>query len=324
MTKIANLENKTILELKPRAPYNFNANLHKPSHFPSSDIDWEEDKFWTSMVWKGKELGLKFENKGTVDHPRIRAHVFSQDQLSKEFMDELFHEVTWRFNFDSDVSEFYHEFKDDKVLGPVIKKWRGMKPVATNSLYEMLVIFIVLQNATVRRTVQMLENLFGRFGKKIAFDEKSLSTYWEPNKMNESTEQELRDLKLGYRAKFLMNIAAQFTNKEIDEFTLRGMEKDEVRKELLKLCGIGPASVGALLFEGFYFCNTLDTIPPWEQKIMSRLVFNKSSVPAERILKFFQKNYRGWEKLAFHYIWEDLFWRRKQEHIEWLEKEIRL
>jgi hypothetical protein len=25
-----------------------------------------------------------------------------------------------------------------------------------------------------------------------------------------------------------------------------------------------------------------------------------------------------------HYIWEDLWWKRKNEHIEWLEKEIRL
>jgi hypothetical protein len=31
-----------------------------------------------------------------------------------------------------------------------------------------------------------------------------------------------------------------------------------------------------------------------------------------------------WEKLASHYIWEDIFWKRKHEHIEWLEKEIRL
>jgi len=28
--------------------------------------------------------------------------------------------------------------------------------------------------------------------------------------------------------------------------------------------------------------------------------------------------------LAVHYIWEDIFWRRKNEKIEWLEKEIRL
>jgi hypothetical protein len=46
-------------------------------------------------------------------------------------------------------------------------------------------------------------------------------------------------------------------------------------------------------------------------------------VPTQKILDFFKK-FKGFEKLAFHYVWEDLFWKRKNEHIEWLEKEIRL
>ena len=52
-----------------------------------------------------------------------------------------------------------------------------MKPVAANSLYETLIIYIVLQNATVRRSVQMLENLFESFGKKLVYDGKTLSAF---------------------------------------------------------------------------------------------------------------------------------------------------
>lgn len=70
--------------------------------------------------------------------------------------------------------------------------------------------------------------------------------------------------------------------------------------------------------------DALETIPPWERKIMSRLIFDQKSVPSDEILNFFRKRYQGHEKLAFHYLWEDLFWRRKDEHIEWLEDEIRL
>ena len=64
-------------------------------------------------------------------------------------------------------------------------------------------------------------------------------------------------------------------------------------------------------------------MPPWEQKIMSKLLFDKNLVPSERVLDFFEK-YKGYRKLAFHYLWEDLFWRNKKEKIDWLEKEIRL
>ena len=66
--------------------------------------------------------------------------------------------------------------------------------------------------------------------------------------MAKSSEQELRDLKIGYRAKFFMKISEQFANNEINEFALRKMTKEEVKKEMLKLYGIGPASVEYLLF----------------------------------------------------------------------------
>ena len=48
--------------LKPTSPYNFDATIYKPSHFPSSDNEWEKGKYWITMVWKGEYLGLKLEN----------------------------------------------------------------------------------------------------------------------------------------------------------------------------------------------------------------------------------------------------------------------
>ena len=317
------LKKKTLIILKPKPPYNFDANFHKPSHFPSSDNYWKRGKYWITMVWKGRKLGLKFENLGTTNKPKMRLTIYSRKELSQNFIKKLIPEIKWRFNFDQDISDFCKRFRKDRFLGALIKKWKGMKPIAANSLYESLIIYIVLQNATVRRSVQMLENLFGRFGKKVRFDNKVLSTFWKPKEMAKTTEEELRELKLGYRAKFILRITKQFLNKEIDEFALRKMRKNELKSELLKLYGIGLASIEYLLFEDFYFLDALETIPHWEQKIMSRLIFNKKLVSVNKILKFFER-YKPYRKLAFHYLWEDLFWRRKHEHIEWLEKEIRL
>ena len=313
------LKNKISIILKPKSPYNFDANFHKPSHFPSSDNIWEKGKYWITIVWKEKYLGLKFEDI----KDKIKVNIYSQEPLSKEFIDGLIPELRWRFNFDQDISDFCNKFEGDKNIKFIIKKWKGMKPIAANSLYETLIIYIVLQNATVRRSNQMLENLFNKFGKKVKFDNKTLSTFWQPEIMAKSSEEALRELKVGYRAKTLMNLTEQFANKKINEFKLRKLPKDEIKKEVLKLYGIGPASVEYLLFEDFYFLDALETIPPWEQKIFSRLLFNKKLVPAEKILNFFKK-YKPYKKLSFHYIWEDLFWRRKHEYIEWLEKEIRL
>jgi 3-methyladenine DNA glycosylase/8-oxoguanine DNA glycosylase len=312
--------------LEPRAPYNFDANFHKPSHFPSSNNSWKSGTYWATMLWQGKILGFKFEDKGNIVSPRIRMTLFSRgDLFTNELFQSLEQEIAWRFNFNQDISRFCSENMKDEFLRDPINRWRGMKPIAGNSLYEMLMIYIVLQNATVRRSVQMLENLFNKFGRRVSFDGQTLSTFWQPRAIVGSNEDELRALKVGYRAKSIMRISEQFVEGMVDEFALRKMSYEDVKRELDKLYGIGPASVGGMLFELFYFLNGLQTIPPWEQKIMSRLLFQRRLVATQRIVHFFRKHWRGYEKLAFHYLWEDLFWRRQNgERIDWLEKEIRL
>lgn len=318
------LKEQSSLSFKPIPPYNFDANFHKPSHFPSSDNIWEKGKYWITMIWKSKRLGLFFEACGAIEEPEIDVTVFSRNKLPKDFIDTLIPEIKWRFNFEQDISEFYRKFHNDRMIGHIVQKWKGMKPVAANSLYETLIIYLVLQNATVRRTVQMLENLFKAYGINVFYAGKTLSAFWDVKLMGRVKEIELRELKVGYRAKYIKKITEQFVNGGIDEFSLRKMLKEDVKKELLKLYGIGPASIEYLLFEDYYFLDSLETIPPWEQKIMSKLLFGKDLVPVEELLGFFNEGYSGWEKLAFHYIWEDLFWKRKHQKIDWLEKEIRL
>jgi len=322
--KIIALNAKFIVEVKPKAPFNFDATVHKPSHFPAPIEDYVEGVYWQTMRFGGKALGLKMENKGTIDNPLIRLTFFSEARLRKREIDAIVEEIRWRFDLDDDLSEFSKRFEHDDLLGLVLQKWRGMRVSCGNSLYELLVISILLQNATVRRTVQMMEALLDKYGTKVRFDGKELYAFWEPKRLQRATEQELRALKVGYRAKYLKKTSEDFVKGVVDEFKLRQMPMEEAEKELDKLYGVGPASASILLFEALHHYDTIEKIGPWEQKIYSRLLFNKELVPSETILQEIQKRYGEWKTLAMHYIFENLFWKRKTQKIEWLEKLIRL
>jgi 3-methyladenine DNA glycosylase/8-oxoguanine DNA glycosylase len=323
MASPTKLERRRTFRLRPRAPFHFDANLHKPSHFPSSDNAWQPGRFWITMRWRGRRLGLEMRNVGSQDAPEIRLTVFSASGLSEGYLRGLLPEIAWRFNLNQDISEFTEAYVDDEYLGPAITRWRGMKPIAANSLYETLMIYVVLQNAVIRRSIQMLEALFDHFGREVLFAGKALSTFWTPQEMALITEDALRGLKVGYRAKTFLRITEPFAAGTVDERTLRTLPKDTIAQAIDRLYGVGPATLEYLLFEDFYFLDALRVIPPWERKIMSRLLFQRRLVPEERIRSFFRSRYPGFEKLAFHYLWEDLFWRREHESIEWLEREIR-
>ena len=85
-------------------------------------------------------------------------------------------------------------------------------------------------------------------------------------------------------------------------------------EELLKLYGVGPKQPsGIFLFDVFHRWDFFEHISPWEQKIYSKLFFDRNPdnpVPVDKLLKYFER-YEKYKQLAVHYIWEDLWWKRK-------------
>jgi len=321
------LKFKRIIELFPKAPFNFDATMHKPDHFPTADNVWKPGIRWQTMIWEKIPLGLEFENQGTIDNPRVSLSIWSQGKLGQDFLNSITDEIKYRYNFKLDLTEFIQRFRNDSQLGPVINKWRGMKPLNVSSLYEYLIVAIVLQNATIRRSVNMMQALFENYGTLLSYDGKKLYCFWEPEVIDEATEKDLRDLKIGYRAKSIKRVTNTFVRKEINEYELRKKSREEQRKALLALYGIGPASVGYILSDVFHHLDELNYISPWEQKIYSKLFFDQDPdkpVSLDKLLNFFDQRFGKYKTLAVHYIWEDLFWRRNQGKIEWLDKLIRL
>lgn len=320
------IEQQAQIELKPTAPFNFDATFHKPDHFTSGDNEWQKGVRWQTWWWQGEKFGLKFENKGTVDKPKILVNVYAASKPAKRLLDSLIEEIKYRYNLYLDLIPFYKQFSKDKLLSPIIKKWQGMRPGHPSSLYEYLIIGIVLQNATVRRSIQMFKALLEKYGTILKFDDKKLYCFWAPGALQKVTEAELRDLKVGYRAKSIKKIDNYFTQGLINELELRKKDRETQMKELLKLYGVGPATVWYLLFDVFHHWDFFNHVSPWEQKIYSKLFFNKdpeNPVPVKKIIKYFDR-FGEYKQLAVHYIWEDLWWKRKNEHIPWLEKLIRV
>ena len=312
--------------LHPKPPFHFDGTFHKPSHFPNKlkMEEWQPGKYWQSFRVGRELLVLQAEDKGTKACPKIKITIYSSKPLNKKEVEKIKQEINWRFEVDTDLQEFNKLAKKDKRFYPIFKKWLGMRNTSKNTLYELLIIAIVLQNATVRRSQQMLDALLKKFGIKVVFDNKELWAIWLPEKLKNVSEQELRDLKIGYRAKFIKRLTQDFIEGKIDEKRLRDLDKEECKRELMKLYGVGPETARILLFEAFHHFDTFDHIAPWQQKIYSRLFYGKKLVSVDKIREDILKQYGKYSMLAVHYIWEDIFWRRKNEKISWLEKEIRL
>lgn len=320
------LRKVSTVEVIPTSPFAFDATFHKPSHFPSNDNIWKPGIRWQTWRWQGIPLGIKFNYLGIRSKHKINIDIYSSKVLKKELIDSLIQEVRYKFNLDLDLADFNKKLSSDEILGPVVDKWKGMRPGHQGSLYEYIIIGIFLQNTVVKRSISMLQAMFENYGTLLEYDKKKLWCFWNPGDLVKVSEQDLRDLKLGYRAKSIKKVDEYFGEGLIDEFELRDLDFKSQKEKLLEIYGVGPATVWYLLYDVFHHWDFFDHISPWEQKIYSKLFFNKDPekpVPVEKLLKYFDR-YKPYRQLAIHYIWEDLWWKRKNEDIPWLEKLIRV
>jgi len=114
----------------------------------------------------------------------------------------------------------------------------------------------------------MLQALFERFGQLVSFDGRSLWAFWDPESIHRAAEEELRALKLGYRAKI------EATGRAVHAGRDRQAQAEKDLRQRGSYQGARPdlrrrPSVRCyMLFEHFHFYDTLEYIPPWEGKIM--------------------------------------------------------
>ena len=324
MTKTIKFSRCNSFFIYPKRPFNFQGTFFKPSHFPSKLVVYDKGKLIQGIRINSELFGLVITNAGTKRTPRIRIKVYSSNGASTEVQNKIRDELTVRYNLDADISDFGKHFKSDEIFAESLKKWEGMRSSTAYSLYGFLMVATVLQNATVGRSIKMMDSLLQKYGVKLVFQGYEVFEIWKPEDIDKVTEEELRSLRIGYRAKIIKRISHVFASGEINEEDLRETkDKEIVAKKLLSLYGVGPQSVSYILFEVFHFYDALDHLSPWEGKILSMLLFGSKTVSVERIIAFAKKRWGQWSMLAVHYLFENLFWKREKERISWLEEEIR-
>ncbi len=245
------------------------------------------------------------------------------EKITQTELEEIIKEINWRFELTKDVSGFEKFWDKDNLLVPLKNEYRGTRGKCGYSLYESLMVYVLLQNTIVKRTIQMGQNLLENYGSLLKFDGQKLYAFWFARDLAGVSEEELRALKVGYRAKMFKRISNDFTSDKFKETKLRKLPKEDLKNELLKIYGVGKQSVWYLLKEDFHFYNAFDYVSPWEAKIFSHLFFNKEKVEPEKIIDEAKRRWGNWRMYASSIIFDSIFWQHKENEIEWLEKEIR-
>lgn len=145
------------------------------------------------------------------------------------------------FDLDTDYSAYIKKVNPrDRYLSEAAEKGSGIR-ILRQDLWEMIITFLISQQNHITRIRGCIERLCARYGdKKISREGVEYYSFPGPEALALATEEELRELGMGYRARYLVETARSITQGEVSLEKIFQMKYySRARKELMKLSGVG-------------------------------------------------------------------------------------
>ena len=158
---------------------------------------------------------------------------------AQEFAPPVPRLVTHYFALDHPLAEICASFPEDPVMNAAREFCRGLR-IIRQPKWECLATFICSSMKQVAHIRQISLALRKRFGEQREIGDRVVYTFPSPQRLTKASEKELRNCKLGYRAKNLRATAQMVSSDEADLDAWSALPDAELRKQLCALPGVGP------------------------------------------------------------------------------------
>src|SRR5881628_1034649 len=142
--------------------------------------------------------------------------------------------VSHYFALDHQLAEICASFPDDPAINAARQFCRGLR-IIRQPKWECLATFICSSMKQVAHIRQISRKLRERFGEIRKIAERGVFTFPSAERIAASSEKELRECALGYRAKNLLATARQIANDDVDLERISALSDVDLRAELCKL-----------------------------------------------------------------------------------------
>lgn len=180
------------------------------------------------------------------------------------------------FDLDTDYTKIIASIRtDDCFLQHCANVAYGVR-VLRQDFWEMLVTFTISQNNNIPRIKRVVENLCAAFGERIITPRQGV-VYAFPAAADLTNIGALQGMGLGYRDKYIVQLAANVACGEIDIEYIRSASYGDAFTSLCSIYGIGPkvANCVALFGAGKTGAFPADT---WINKVVGKYYDGKFPV----------------------------------------------
>jgi 3-methyladenine DNA glycosylase/8-oxoguanine DNA glycosylase len=295
-------------QVNPVSPYSFKLTVKKPagwSLFTPFEV-YENETLWSALHLDHELIGVKLQSLGQTTLPLLRVDVFTKRPAATPMRETAHESLNDLLGVNDDLTSFYTLAKNDPILKHVIGDLYGMHDTFSSSLFARATLAILLQMTSIKRSNQMMNCMITKYGQTAEFEGKRVQVWPTYKRVSRLTPNELaRTCKLGYRAKLLVKLARVMTKNGGPTLTdLKGLTRDEAKRKLMELPGIGDYSADIINRPGGF------PIDVWSAAVFGKLFYGeepeKSREAVEIVKREGIRRWGKWSWMAFFYVVQDL------------------
>ena len=158
---------------------------------------------------------------------------------------------------------------EDTYLSKAAKYGCGIR-ILRQDVWEMIITFIISQQKTIPKIREAIELLSSQYGTAyVNFRGETYYSFPMPEQLAAASEEELRALKLGYRAKYIYRVCQDAAGGRLDTECLATLDYGEAMSFLTSLYGIGEKVANCVCLFGLHHIDAFP-VDTWIQKILLR------------------------------------------------------
>lgn len=186
-----------------------------------------------------------------------------------------------------------------EVLKKNIHLCKGYK-ILNQDKFEMFITYIISQNNNVKRINLIVDRLSKKYGEKVIFRGEEYYLFPEFKSIKDISVEELRDLGLGFRDKYVRNALDKLIEEPMYLEKLDLMSTEEALKSLTSIKGIGTKVASCILMFSY---GRFDTYPidTWVRHFVSKNFNVKDDIKS--ISKYMKDVFGEYSGLAIQYFY---------------------
>lgn len=201
------------------------------------------------------------------------------------------------FSLDIDFNNITNSINLDNKIKTIIESSKGYRILRMEKL-ETVISYIISANNSVENIKRCVNRLSDKYGTKVLFDNKEYSLFPNINQIKDISIDELIDMKLGFRAKYVKSIIENINSNKLNLESINNMSSYDALDYLMKEKGIGLKVASCILLFSY---SRYDVFPidVWVKKIMNELY----NLEKEKDIKnFVEQNYKEYSGLIVQYL----------------------